>query len=108
MRLTIPFDLSSFVKTLPLRAHLGVFTVDAFICAGLDDWKHPTIREIAVVRDGEHASTGLVFVSRHPFPQVARIIAAKWGQDGVRHNPARFFAIVAENDIPMQIVAAGV
>ena len=44
----------------------------------------------------------------HPLPQVARIVAAERRQRGERLDQARLRAVVAEDDVAMKIVAAGV
>jgi hypothetical protein len=108
MGLAISLDLGGLVKTFPLDTGFGVLAIDPFAGAGLDDRKHPAVREIAVVRDGEHASAGLVLVGRHPLPKVAGVVAAEWRQDRIRHDAARLVAVIPEDHVPVEVVAAGV
>ena len=75
--LAVALDLRRFVEALPLGAGLGIFAVDRLAGERLDDRKHAAVGEIAVVGDGEHVAAGLVLVGCHPFPQVARIVAAR-------------------------------
>src|SRR4029434_3481710 len=50
----------------------------------------------------------LVFVSLHPLPQVARVVAAQGLYGCVGFDKARLGRVVTENDVAMQVVAAGV
>ena len=58
------------------------------------------------MRDGEHAAARLLLVGGHPFPQVARIVAAQWRLRRKRYDLARPVAVVAEDDVAMQVVTA--
>ena len=107
MRLAGALGLRGLVEPLPLRALLGIFAVE-LLAEGLDDGEHHAVAQIAVMRDGQHAAAGLLFVGVHPFPQLDRIVAAVRRIDGERLDLARLVAIVAEDDIAMQVVAAGV
>ncbi len=60
------------------------------------------------MRDGQHAAAGLLFVGVHPFPQLDRIVAAQRRIDGERLDLAGLVAVVAEDDVAMQVVAVGV
>src|SRR6185503_458099 len=61
-----------------------------------------------VVRDGQYAAAGLLFVGVHPFPQLDRIVAAERRIDREGLDLARLVAVVAEDDIAVQVIAAGV
>ena len=77
MGLAVALDLGRLVEPLPLGARLGIFAIDRLAGEGLDHREHAAVGEIAVMGDGEHVAAGLVLVGRHPFPQVARIVAAE-------------------------------
>jgi hypothetical protein len=57
------------------------------------------------VRDSEKAAAGLLFVGRHPLPEVARVVAAEWGHCRVGHNSVRHITAVAEYDVAVEVVA---
>ena len=57
---------------------------------------------------GEHLAAGLFFVIGHPFPQVAGIVAAERRLGGEGLDQAGLRAVVAEDDVAVQVVAAGV
>ena len=57
------------------------------------------------MRDGEHAAAGFLFVGVHPFPQVDGIVAAERRIEGERLDLAGLVAVVAEDDVAMQVVA---
>ena len=63
------------------------------------------VAQVAVVRDGEHAAAGFLFVGVHPFPQVDGIGAAQRRDAGERLDLAGAVAVVAEDDVAMQVVA---
>jgi hypothetical protein len=105
MRLAIALDLRGFVQRLPAYAALGVRAVDPLAAERFDDREHAAIAEIAVVRDGEDLRAGLLLAHHHPFPQVARIGAAQRRLRRVRFDQACFCAAVAEDDVPVQVVA---
>src|SRR4029434_1011451 len=50
----------------------------------------------------------LVFVSLHPLPQVARVVAAQRLDGCVGFDKARLGRVVTENDVAVQVVAAGI
>ena len=104
---TVAFDLCRFVETFPLGARLGIFSIDWLFSPRLDHGEHATVRQIAIVSDGKHAAAGLFLIGCHPLPQIAWIVATG-RQRGVWHDLARFIAIVAEDDISVEIVAAGI
>ena len=108
MRLAVALDLRGFVEALPLRAGLGILAVDLLAGERLDDREHAAVAQVAVVRDGEHVAAGLLLVRGHPLPQVAGIVAAQRLLRGVRLDPAGLVAVVAEDDVAVQVVAAGV
>ena len=70
--------------------------------------KHAPVAEIAVVRQGEHFAAGLLLHSGHPFPEIARIIAAERRINGEWFDQARAVAVFAKDDVAMEVVAAGV
>src|SRR5664279_5793418 len=98
MRFPVAFGLRCLIEPLPLRALFHVLLVYRLAGERFNDRKHPAVAEIAVVRDGKHAATGLLLVVGHPFPQLTRIIAAERGQSRERYDLARFIAVVAEDD----------
>ena len=108
MGLAVALDLRRLIEALPLRTGLGIFAVDRLAGEGLDDREHPAVGKIAVVGDGEHVAAGLVLVGRHPLPQVARIVAAERAHRDEGLDAAGLVAVVAEDDVAVQIVAAGV
>ena len=108
MRLAVAFDLRHFVERLPAGASVGVGAVDLVAGERLDDREHAAVAEIAVVRQGEHFAAGFFFGGSHPFPQVARIVAAERRIDRERLDQARALAVLTKDDVAMQVVAAGV
>src|SRR3984893_12353770 len=108
MGLAIAFDLRGFVERLPTGAVLCIFAVDPLAVERLDDWKHPAVAQIAVVRKRKNFGAGFFLAHRHPLPEVARIWTAQRRQRGERFDEARLGSVVAPNDIAMKIVAASV
>ena len=108
MRLAVPLDLRGLVDALPARPGLGVLPVDRPAGERLDDGKHPAVAEVPVVGDREDLAAGLLLVGRHPLPEVPRVVAPVRLVDGERLDPARLGAVVPEDHVPVQVVAAGV
>ena len=104
MRLAVALHLRGLVEPLPLRARLGILAIDRF-AERLDDREHLAVAQVAVVRDGQHAAAGLLFVGVHPFPQLDGIVAAQRRRAGDRLDLAGFVAVVAEDDVAMEVVA---
>jgi hypothetical protein len=107
MRFPVTFGLGRLVQPLPLRAIDGVLTVDR-LAEGFHDREHLPVAQIAVVRDRQDLAAGLLLVGVHPFPQVGRVVAAERWVDGKRIDLPRLVAVVAEDDVPMKVVAARV
>lgn len=99
MGLAITFYLGGFVEALPVCALFGIFAVDGFASKGFDQWKHGAVRKISVVRDCEYFSTGLLFVSGHPLPQVTGVVAAIGRSSRVGFDLAGFAGIVAKDQV---------
>src|SRR5439155_14178429 len=97
-----------FVERLPARARFGVRAIDALAGKRLNDREHPAIAQIAVVSKRKQLSTRFLLGSRHPFPKIARVVAAERLLCGERLDEARLRAVVAPDNVAMQIVAAGV
>ena len=108
MGLAIALDLGRLVKRLPAGAVFGIFAVNSFTIERLDNWKHPAVTQIAVVRERKNFGAGLFLAHRHPLPEVARIWTAQWRQRGERFDETRLCSVVAPNDISMKVVAASV
>ena len=53
-------------------------------------------------------AAGLVLIGLHPFPQIARVVAAEGAHGNEWFDLARLVAIVAENHVSVEVVAAGV
>ena len=53
-------------------------------------------------------AAGLLLVGRHPLPEVARVVAAERLLRRVGLDLAGLLAVVAEDDVAVQVVAAGV
>src|ERR1700756_3072882 len=97
MGLAVTLDLDRLIEPFPLLTSRGSV-----------EREHAPIREVAVVRYGQHSPVRLVFVSLHPLPQVARVVAAQGLYGCVGFDKARLGRVVAENDIAVQVVAAGI
>src|SRR6186713_2252855 len=108
MGLTIAFHLRGFVERLPARSVLRIFAVDPFAVERLDDWKHPAVAQIAVVRQRKNFSAGFLLDHRHPFPEVAGVWTAERRQRSERFDETSLCSVVAPNDIAMKVVAPGI
>ena len=108
MGLAIALDLGRLVKRLPAHAVFGIFAVDPLAVERLDDWKHPAVAQIAVVRKRKNFGAGLFLNHRHPLPEVARIWTAQRRQRGERFDETCLCSVVAPDDIAMKVVAAGI
>src|SRR6185436_15270709 len=104
MGLAVALHLRRFVEPLPLGALLGVLAVNRF-AESLDDWKHLAVAQVAVMRDGEDAAASFLFVVVHPFPEVHRIDAAEWCGAGHGLDLDGLVAVVAEDDVAVEVVA---
>ena len=107
MGFAVALHLGSLIEHLPAGALLGILAIDLLAGEGLDDREHRAVAQIAVVGDGENLAAGLVLVVLQPFPEIARIVAPG-RQRRKRHDLARLVAAVAENDVAVKVVAAGV
>ena len=58
--------------------------------------------------DRQHVAAGLVLVGLHPFPQIARIVAATVASTVKGSTRLALSPTVAEDDIAVEIVAAGI
>src|SRR5688572_26912603 len=108
MRFAIALDLRRLVKPLPASAVLSVFTVDRLTGERLDRRKHPPITEVAILGDGELPAAGFFLIGLHPFPEITRIVAAGRFLGDERLDLAGLVSVVAEDDVTVQVVAAGV
>ena len=108
MRFAVALGLGDFVEALPFRAGERVVLVELAAGDRLDDREHAAVGEIAVVRDGQQAAAGLLLVGGHPFPEIARIVAAERREGGVGLDLAGLRAVVAEDHVAVQVVAAGI
>ena len=108
MRLAVALGLRGLVEPLPSCPLLGILPVDR-LAEGLDDGEHQAVAQIAVVRDGQHAAAGLLLVG---LPSTSRARAGLSLPErrihGERLDLARLVAVVAEDDVAVQVVAAGV
>ena len=107
MGLAVALRLRRLVEPLPLRARLDVLAVE-LLAEGLDHGEHQAVAQVAVVRDGEDVAAGLLLVRVHPLPELDRVVAAERRVDGERLDLARLVAVVAEDDVAVEVVAAGV
>ena len=106
MRLAVALDLRRLVERLPAGACLGVFRGQRLAGRGIGlRREHPAVREIAVVRDGQNPSTGLVLIGLEMLPQILRSRAALRRIGRERKGLARLVAAVAVDHDTMQIVA---
>ncbi len=99
MRLAVALDLRDLVQRLPAHAGLGVAPVDRAAVEALDG-EHQPVRQIAVVRDREHAAAGLLLVGVHELPQVLRILRVE-GREG--QDLAGLARVLLEDDDPVQV-----
>src|SRR5437016_6211826 len=101
MGLAIALHLRGFVERLPAYSILRIFAVDPLAGERLDDWKHPAVAQIAIVRKRKNFGAGFLLDHRHPLPEVARIRTAQRRQRGVGLHEARLGSVVAPDDIAM-------
>jgi len=59
MGFAITLHLRRFVETFPASTVLGVVAINRLVGERFDQGKHPTVRQVAVVRNGEHLAAGL-------------------------------------------------
>ena len=104
MSLAIALHLGDFVDALALGARLGVLAVERLAVERLDQREHDSVAEIPVVRDRQHLAARLLLVGFHPFPQIARIGAARRVVDEGLDLP-RLVAVVAEQDVAVHVRA---
>lgn len=107
MRLPGALGLGRLVETLVLRPRLGVLPVDR-LAESLDGREHEPVAQVAVVRDGQHVAARLLLGRGHPLPEILGIVAAERFLSGVRLDQARLRAVLAEDDVAVQVVAARV
>src|SRR5438128_2691573 len=103
MGFSIALDLRRLVEALPLLAGFSILPVDALAGPRLDDGEHSAVGQISVMSDGKQAAARLVLVGRHPFPEVARVVAPERSHGRVGHDPAGLLAVVPEDDVAVKI-----
>ena len=101
----IALDLGDFVKRLPLRPGFCVLPGDGLVVHMVDQWKHETVRQVAVVSDGEHVAAGLVLVGLQQRPEIFRIRAALGWIGGGGHGLAGVLGAIPIDDHTMQVLA---
>ena len=106
MGLAIALDLRRLVEPLPFGPLLSILAVDRLAGERIHHREHDAVREVAVVGEGEHVAAGLFLKCCHVFPQVARIVASREHREG--HHLAGELRVVTEDDVAVEIVAAGV
>ena len=93
MSLAVALDLCYLVKSLETHPRPGVFLGQRLAAVGLHSIEHEPIREVAVVGDGKDFAAGLIFVTRHPFPEILGVDTI---DSGVwRHLVGEFLAVAA-------------
>ena len=108
MGLAIALDLGRFVEQLP-RARASAYSRSIGLPVKDSMMGNiTTIGKIAVVGDRKHVAPGLFLVGRHPFPQIARIVASQWAHRDEGHDTTGLIPIVAEDHVAMEIVAPSV
>ena len=101
--LTRSLHLGNLVNRLPHHPPFGIFLGDGPARERLDV-EHQPVRQVSVVRNGQQAATGLLFIVRHPLPQSLRIKALVLRN---RNNLLGLVAAVAKYHIAVQIVPVG-
>ena len=107
MRLAVALDLGRFVEVLPLGALFGILAVNLLARGGLDDREHAPVAQVPIVGEREHVAAGLLLVSGHPLPEIARVVAAERLLRGVRLGAEGLVRVVAEDDVAMEVVSGG-
>ena len=102
MRLAVALDLRHLVDRLEPRPRLGIGARQP-AALEIDQREHAPVRQIAVVRDGEHLAAGLLGIGIEEFPQHRRVFAVEGGE---RHDLVGLVLAVAEDHDAMQVVAA--
>ena len=106
MRLAVALDLRDFVERLPAGARLGIFRRQRLPGRRIGlDREHPAIRQIAVMRDRQHPSAGLVLIGLEVLPQILRRRAALRRIGRERQRLHRLRGTVAVDHDAMEIVA---
>ena len=75
MSFAIALDLGHFVERFPLRPPLGIVAIEGLLGRQRDVVKHQPVGQVAVVRDREDPTAGLLLVVTHPLPKVLGIDA---------------------------------
>ena len=70
MRFTISFDLGNLIERLPTRTRFGIALCQGLAGDGIDLREHEAITQVAVMRQRQQLTSGLLFIRLHPFPQV--------------------------------------
>ena len=73
MRFAIALDLGDLVKWLPLGPERYVLLVDPATRVRPVDWKHPAVRQVAIVCYCQRTPTRFLFVVREPLVQIQGI-----------------------------------
>ena len=74
--LAVTLDLGDLVQRFPACACLRVQLRKRLLGDRVDLGEHQPVRQVAVVRNGEHLSSGLVLIGLQQFPQILGIRAA--------------------------------
>ena len=106
MGLAVPFNLGGLVQGFPLGAALSPALIQGLTVALLYRGKHDAIGEVAVVGNGQHLATGILFVVLHPGPEVAGCGAALGGLCGEGHRLAALVAAIPVHDHAVHVVTA--
>ena len=75
MGLAVALHLRDFDERLQAGAGARILRGDRLSSDGIDQREHQSVRQVAVMRNGEHAAAGLRLVGLQRLPEVLGIVA---------------------------------
>ncbi len=102
MRFALTLGLDGLEQRLPAGARFRPFLGGILPIKGRE-LEHAPVREVAVVRNGEHGAAGLLLPVLHPLPEVFRVFRLEGGHG---EDLVRLVLAVPVDDVAMQVVAA--
>ena len=103
MGLTITLDLGELDDRLEARPLFGQFAAVGRLAVESVNREHPSVAQVAIVRDGEHLGSCPLLELVEVLPQILGILAIVLRE---RHRLVGYAGVSTEDDVPVQVVAA--